>query len=117
MVGGIGLVNQTNNSMSPLINIGDLCVVVKQTNYTVDSIIAYETNKSELVVHKFLGKDSKGMCRAKGLNYKTIDNPFEPEQIKGQVIFAIPFVGFIITPVFNICFILILVGCLIVCYR
>ena len=94
-----------------------MCIVEKQSNYFVDNTIAYVNENSDVLVRSFYGKDSDGLCIAKDSVNKNFEAPFKPDQIKGIVTYTIPVIGVLILPAFNIALAVLLIGCLILCYK
>jgi signal peptidase len=93
-------------SMAPAINVGDVIITVPITKKTpqIDDVIAYQAkrfNGENVAVfsHRIIGGDIENGFIVKGDANKSPD-PQKPkaEDILGVVIFAIPFIGKLLTP-------------------
>ena len=93
-------------SMAPAINVGDVIITVPITKKTpqIQDVVAYQAKrfngeKVAVFSHRIIGGDIKNGFIMKGDANKSPD-PQKPkaEDILGVVIFAIPFIGKLLTP-------------------
>ena len=117
MTFGHGFVVENSGTMSPNIKSMDLCFIEQKQSYKIDSVIAYVDYDENPCVHRFLGIDTNGMYRAKGDASSLSDKPFEGDRIRGEVVFVLPFGGFLYNPFSKVAFGVILIVLLVVCYR
>ena len=98
---GYGAAVVLSGSMEPEFSEGDLIVVKEAKTYQVNDIVVFQDGNS-LVVHRILTIDGDSVT-TKGDANETADEPILVSDIKGKVLFWIPFagniVGFMKTPV------------------
>lgn len=94
----------TSNSMLPTISKYSLVVSAPQRDYDVEDLITYKfkNNDSHLVTHRVIGTKDFGDKRlyfTKGDNNEFQDSiPVSQNEIVGEVLFSIPFLGYVLTP-------------------
>ena len=91
---GIGNAIVISGSMEPGISVDDMIIVKKCDDYELRDIVVYESNDG-LTVHRIVERDGN-IIVTKGDANDTKDAPISLSQIKGKVIFTIPFVGKIV---------------------
>ena len=101
---GIGAAVVLSGSMEPELSVGDLLIVIERDSYDVGDIIVFQ-DSGMAVTHRIvsIGEDE---IITRGDANNTNDAPITLKQIKGEVLFTIPFVGHVInvikTPIFTI---------------
>lgn len=102
---GIGSAVVLSGSMEPDISVGDLLVVSKRESYEVGDVVVYQSGKIA-VTHRIVSI-SENEVITRGDANNTEDEPITLEQIKGEVVLAIPYVGYVVnvikTPIGTIC--------------
>lgn len=102
---GVGMAVVLSGSMEKELSVGDLIVVVPQDSYNVDDVVVFREGRST-VTHRII-RIEDGMFITKGDANNTEDKPIAPDQIKGKVVLAIPFVGYVVraiqSPVGTLC--------------
>lgn len=91
---GVGATVVLSGSMENTLSIGDLLIVSEQENYSVDDVVVYQTGTTA-VVHRIIEMDGESVV-TKGDANDTEDAPITLDCIKGKVVFAIPFVGYLV---------------------
>jgi signal peptidase len=82
------------NSMSPTINPGALVVFVRQDNYAVDDIIAFNVANVS-IMHRIVEITPAGSFKTKGDNNPTEDPWIVPHvNVLGKLVFSIPEIGY-----------------------
>ena len=109
---GYGAAVVLSGSMEPNLSKDDLIIVKKADAYKPSDIVIFQDGRS-LVVHRIIDMDGETVT-TKGDANNTADKPIERSQIKGKVLFSIPFAGKIVnfmkTPVGVICIIIAVVA-------
>ncbi|MBE7088416.1 MAG: signal peptidase I [Clostridiales bacterium] len=95
---GFGLAVVVSGSMEPELSVNDLIFVVQTGDYGVRDIVVFQDGSS-LVVHRIIrtegeGEDLKFITQGDANNAE--DPAISLNEIKGEVIFALPFVGVIV---------------------
>lgn len=88
---GIGMSTVLSGSMEPEFSVGDLLIIKKQDSYSVNDIVVYQSGRMP-VVHRIIDI-SDDMVTTKGDANNTSDEPFLIQNIKGEVVAVIPWVG------------------------
>ena len=91
---GVGAAVVISGSMEPSLSVGDLIIVRAGKDYALNEVVVFESEGS-LVVHEII-RFEDGMVVTKGSANNTEDAPIPPENIRGRVVFAIPYVGFVL---------------------
>ena len=84
---GVGIAEVLSDSMYPTIKQGDVIVVVKQDDYKVDDIVAFQDGNM-VVTHRIIDQNEDGSFVTKG-DYKENspdDAPLKKEYIFGKVV-------------------------------
>ncbi len=86
-----------SHSMEPAVSAGSV-VITKDVNakdVKVGDVVMYELNGAN-VLHRVVEITSRGMYSTKGDNNNTADPaPVSPEQIRGRLVFDVPYVGWV----------------------
>lgn len=91
---GVGAAVVLSGSMEPELSTGDLILVAERNSYEVGDVVVYQDGRMA-VTHRIVSiSDDEIITRGDANN--TDDDPIKLEQIKGEVIFAIPFVGHLV---------------------
>ncbi len=88
---GLGAAVVLSGSMEPELYKGDLIIVKETTEYAERDVVVYQEGYS-LVVHRIISM-ADGEIVTQGDANDTADNPITVEEIKGKVIFHIPYLG------------------------
>lgn len=103
---GVGATVVLSGSMEPTLSTGDLLIIAERDSYAVDDIVVFQTNRMA-VVHRITalydetvqgaeGDEVQQMAITQGDANNTPDDPIQTNQIKGVVVFRVPFVGYLI---------------------
>lgn len=102
---GVGSAVVLSGSMEPEISVGDLLIVFQRKSYEVGDVVVYQDGKMA-VTHRIVSISGNEVI-TRGEANNTDDAPITLEQIKGEVVFVIPYVGFVVnaikTPICTIC--------------
>ena len=90
---GVGAAVVLSGSMEPELSVGDLLFVKASEDYEVGDVVVYQSGRMA-VTHRIVSLTEDEVI-AKGDANNTEDDPITPEQIKGEVVFAIPLVGYV----------------------
>lgn len=91
---GVGAAVVLSGSMEPELSVGDLLVIVRRNSYEVRDIVVYQDGRMA-VTHRIVAiSDDEVITRGDANNIE--DDPITPEQIKGKVVLAVPFIGYLI---------------------
>lgn len=88
---GYGVAVVLSGSMEPELSKGDMIIVKNTGDYSVGDVVVYQDVRS-LVVHRIVETDGKAVT-TKGDANNTSDRSIDISSVKGEVLFAIPFVG------------------------
>ena len=91
---GCGAAVVLSGSMEPALSKDDLIIVRKSNNLAVNDIVVFQDGNS-LIVHRIIETDGKTVT-TKGDANNASDQPVSISDIKGKVVFSIPFVGKIV---------------------
>lgn len=102
---GVGAAVVLSGSMEPELSVGDLLLVVEREDYSVGEVVVYQDGSSA-VTHRIISIDEEhAVTRGDANNAE--DEPISPKAIKGEVVAAIPLVGYAVnaikTPVGTLC--------------
>lgn len=102
---GVGAAVIVSGSMEPELSVGDLIIVKEQDAYDVGDVIVYRDGRMS-VTHRIVAMNEDTVT-TKGDANNTNDEPIAYGQIKGEVVAAIPLVGYLIdavkTPLGTLC--------------
>lgn len=102
---GVGAAVVLSGSMEPSLSVGDMLVVVPQESYRENDVVVFQRGRSS-VVHRIISIEGDEII-TKGDANNTADEPISPKAIKGEVVAAIPLVGYAVnaikTPVGTLC--------------
>ena len=88
---GVGAAVVLSGSMEPELYKGDLIVVKETTEYAERDVVVYQEGYS-LVVHRIISINGEEIITQGDAN-DTADHPITPKELKGKVIFHIPYLG------------------------
>lgn len=91
---GFGMTVVLSGSMEPELSVDDLLIVTPSDTYEVGDVVVYQTQRTA-VVHRIVSINGDKIITRGDAN-NTEDDPITKENIKGKVIFAIPFIGLIV---------------------
>ncbi len=92
---GVGAAVVISGSMEPELSVGDLIIVREADEYCVGQTVVFETGGS-LIVHEIIRIEKDGKLITKGAANNTEDPPILPKDVRGRVVLAIPFVGYVL---------------------
>ena len=102
---GVGAAVIVSGSMEPELSVGDLIIVRERDSYEIGDVIVYQDGRMS-VTHRIVAMNEESVT-TKGDANNTNDDPIVPAQIKGEVVAAIPLVGYVIdaikTPLGTLC--------------
>lgn len=102
---GVGAAMVLSGSMEPTFSKGDLIIVREADTYQVGDIVVFQDGNS-LTVHRIIALDGETVTTQGDAN-PSADAPRNSDQLKGTVLFWIPYagsvVGFLKTPIGTIC--------------
>ena len=89
---GVGAAVVLSGSMEPALSAGDLLIIAKQTHYEIGDIVVYQDGRVA-VTHRIVAfAEDEVITRGDANN--TADRPIALTQIKGEVVLAIPLLGY-----------------------
>ena len=91
---GYGSAVVLSGSMEPELSVNDVIIVHDDDSYKIGDVVVYQKG-SELIVHRIIDIDDETIT-TKGDANNTSDEPINKKNIKGTVVFTIPFVGIIV---------------------
>ena len=108
---GVGAAVVLSGSMEPELSIGDLIIVAERENYEVEDVVVYQDGRMA-VTHRIVSiSEDEVVTRGDANNID--DDPITPDQIKGEVVLAIPLIGYAVniikTPLGTLCILLLAV--------
>ena len=80
-----------SGSMEPNIHINDLIIIKNRSDYTINDIVTFKSNKS-LVTHRIVRIDGEKIY-TKGDSNNTEDEPITKDKIRGKVVFKLRGIG------------------------
>ena len=91
---GVGAAVVLSGSMEPELSTGDLIFIKERGTYEVGDVIVYQDG-NDAITHRIIEKTENSVTTQGDANTKK-DKPIHPKRIKGEVVFAIPYVGFLV---------------------
>ena len=91
---GFGLTVVLSGSMEPELSVDDLLIVVPSESYEVGDVVVYQTKRTA-VVHRIISIEEDEVITRGDAN-PSADDPISIKSIKGVVVCAIPFVGYLV---------------------
>ena len=88
---GVGIAVVVSGSMEPALSVDDLILVKESDHYTVGDVVVFSSGSS-LVVHRIIELDGDTVITQGDAN-NTPDDPITLRDIKGKVVFTLPYVG------------------------
>ena len=90
---GVGAAVVLSGSMEPELSTGDMLIVAERESYSVGDVIVYQDGRTS-VTHRIVAiSDDEVITRGDANN--TDDAPISIDNIKGRVVFVVPFIGYI----------------------
>ena len=89
---GVGAAVVLSGSMEPELSVGDLMIVVERESYNVRDVVVYQDGRTA-VVHRIKSIDGDTVITRGDAN-DSDDSPIQKSQIKGEVVFVMPLVGY-----------------------
>ena len=93
---GFGMAVVVSGSMEPELSVNDVVVVCPQDSYEVGDVVVFQNDHS-LVVHRIIEKLDEDMILTQGDANNTPDDPVALKNVKGKMMFSIPFLGMLVT--------------------
>lgn len=94
---GVGAAVVLSGSMEPELSVGDLLIISERESYEIDDVVVYQDSGMAITHRIVFIADNEIITRGDANN--TDDSPISREQIKGEVIIAIPFVGYAVNAI------------------
>ena len=94
---GVGAAVVLSGSMEPEISVGDLLIVAERQSYELGDVVVYQDG-SMAVTHRIVAISGDEVV-TKGDANNIEDAPIAVEQIKGEVVAAIPLVGYAVNAI------------------
>lgn len=91
---GVGAAVVLSGSMEPELSTGDLLIVAEREDYVVGDVIVFQDGRMS-VTHRIVSISGNEVITRGDAN-NTDDDPITLEQIKGEVVFSIPLVGYLV---------------------
>ena len=91
---GVGAAVVLSGSMEPELSVVDLLIVAERDGYAVNDVVVYQ-DRGTAVTHRIVSI-SEDEVVTRGDANNTDDDPITPAQIKGEVVLAIPLVGYLV---------------------
>ena len=93
---GFGMAVVVSGSMEPELSVNDVVIVCPQSSYEVGDVVVFQT-ESSLVVHRIIEKLDGDMILTQGDANNGADDPISIKNVKGKMMFSIPFVGALVS--------------------
>jgi len=94
---GVGAAVVLSGSMEPALSTGDLLIISETNDYAVGDVIVFQEGRIA-VTHRIINMTQEHVITQGDAN-NTPDTPITREQIKGEVILAIPLVGYLVNAI------------------
>ena len=94
---GVGAAVVLSGSMEPALSTGDLLIISETNDYAVGDVIVFQEGRIA-VTHRIINMTQDHIITQGDAN-NTPDTPITREQIKGEVILAIPLVGYLVNAI------------------
>ena len=94
---GVGAAVVLSGSMEPELSVGDLLIISERESYEIDDVVVYQDSGMAITHRIVFIADNEIITRGDANN--TDDSPISREQIKGEVVIAIPFVGYAVNAI------------------
>ena len=91
---GFGVTVVLSGSMEPAISVGDILIVLPSEQYEVGDVVVYQTQGMS-VVHRIISMEGDEVVTRGDANTGD-DAPIHAKSIKGEVVCAIPLVGYLV---------------------
>ena len=91
---GFGVTVVLSGSMEPEISVGDILIVLPSEQYEVGDVVVYQTQGMS-VVHRIISMEGDEVVTRGDANTGD-DAPIHTKSIKGEVVCAIPLVGYLV---------------------
>ena len=91
---GFGMTVVLSGSMEPELSVDDLLIVAAKDSYEVGDVVVFQTQRTA-VVHRIIAINGDEVITRGDANTAD-DEPITMANIKGKVVCAIPFVGYIV---------------------
>lgn len=91
---GFGMTVVLSGSMEPELSVDDLLIVAAKDSYNVGDVVVFQTQRTA-VVHRIIAINGDEVITRGDANTAD-DEPITMANIKGKVVCAIPFVGYIV---------------------
>ena len=91
---GVGAAVVLSGSMEDELSVGDLVIIVERDSYAEREIVVFQEG-SMAITHRIVSISDEEVI-TKGDANNTEDDPISLSQIKGEVVFAIPLIGYLI---------------------
>ena len=91
---GVGMAVVVSGSMEPELSVDDLIFVKSADHYQVGDVVVFASGSS-LVVHRIMELDGNTVITQGDAN-NTPDDPITLRDIKGKVVFDLPYVGVVV---------------------
>ena len=89
---GVGAAVVLSGSMEPELSVGDLLIIAERDGYSVGDVVVYQDGRMS-VTHRIVSATEEEIVTRGDANVSE-DEPITPDAIKGEVVLAIPFVGY-----------------------
>lgn len=92
---GYGAAVVLSGSMEPTFSAGDMIIVKSSEDFKTDDVVVFQ-EKDTLIVHRIIETNGESVT-TKGDANNTADPPVNISDIKGKVVFSIPFAGKVVS--------------------
>lgn len=94
---GVGAAVVLSGSMEPQLHTGDLLIIARQETYELGDVVVYQSG-SITVTHRIIAL-TETEATTKGDANDSSDLPILRSQIKGRVVLAVPWIGYVVSAV------------------
>lgn len=91
---GVGAAVVLSGSMEPELSVGDLMIIAERESYGERDVVVYQDGRMA-VVHRIKSIDGDTIVTRGDAN-DSDDKPIQRSQIKGEVVFVIPLLGYVV---------------------
>ena len=93
---GFGMAVVVSGSMEPELSVNDVVIVCPQDSYDVGDVVVFQSENT-LVIHRIIEQLDGNMIVTQGDANNTPDEPISLDNVKGEMVFCIPWLGVLVS--------------------